>query len=240
MKVVRDTTGRFGQRPHYEPAELDRECETLITGFLKAKHGQADYPVSTDDLTTLLEQEARDLDLYADLSEYGSSVEGVTIFTPGGKPAVKISRNLSEDESRQNRLRTTLTHEFGHVHFHSYLFDQELSSTKLLPSLARSPSPKAGTVQICKRETILDASSSDWMEWQAGHVCGAVLMPAGVVKRFVKETMANSSDMSLARLEPLLISAVTARFQVSVDAARVRLSRLGFLSAPSKGRVLFE
>jgi hypothetical protein len=48
VKYVPDRTGRFSQRPHYEPKELDRECENIIAGFLKERHGAAKYPVSTD------------------------------------------------------------------------------------------------------------------------------------------------------------------------------------------------
>ena len=239
MKMVRDTTGRFGQRPHYEPAELDRECESLIASFLKKKHGRVEYPVSTDDLSSLVEQEAQDLDLYADLSEYGESVEGVTIFRPGAHPMVKISRNLSEADARRNRLRTTITHEYGHVHFHGYLFDEKLKSSQLFTSSAIAK-PTKTDVQVCKRETMLDASHSDWMEWQAGHVCGAILMPAGVLTRFVKETTATAGDTTLPALEALLVSAVTVHFQVSAEAARVRLRRLGFLAAAPQNRVLFE
>ena len=51
VKYVSDRTGRFSQRPHYAPKELDRECENIIAGFLKERHGAAKYPVSTDDLT---------------------------------------------------------------------------------------------------------------------------------------------------------------------------------------------
>jgi len=43
---------------------------------------------------------------------------------------VKISRELSADERRENRLRTTLTHEYGHVHFHNFLFDPALGYVK--------------------------------------------------------------------------------------------------------------
>ena len=39
VKYVPDRTGRFSQRPHYEPKELDRECENLIASFLKERHG---------------------------------------------------------------------------------------------------------------------------------------------------------------------------------------------------------
>ena len=62
VKYVPDRTGRFSQRPHYEPKELDRECENIIAGFLKERHGAAKYPVSTDDLTVLIERHTESLD----------------------------------------------------------------------------------------------------------------------------------------------------------------------------------
>jgi hypothetical protein len=92
VKYVPDRTGRFSQRPHYEPKELDRACETIIAGFLKERHGAAKYPVSTDDLTVLIERDAESLDQFADLSGYGRNVEGLTHFQPGRKPRVKIGR----------------------------------------------------------------------------------------------------------------------------------------------------
>jgi len=70
VKYIPDRTGRFSQRPHYEPKELDRECENIIAGFLKERHGAAKYPVSTDDLTVLVERDTESLDQFADLSGY--------------------------------------------------------------------------------------------------------------------------------------------------------------------------
>ena len=110
-KYVRDRTGRFSQRPHYEPEELDRTCESLINTFLEGSYGTARFPVSTDDLTRLVERDTEYLDLYADLSGYGADMEGLTQFRLGDKPAVRISAALAEDERRENRRRTTLTHE---------------------------------------------------------------------------------------------------------------------------------
>ena len=52
-------------------------------------------------------------------------MEGLTEFRLGQKPSVKISALLAEDEGRKNRLRTTLTHEYGHVHFHAYLWEPQ-------------------------------------------------------------------------------------------------------------------
>jgi hypothetical protein len=36
VKYVPDRTGRFSQRPHYEPKELDRECENIRTNISPA------------------------------------------------------------------------------------------------------------------------------------------------------------------------------------------------------------
>ena len=113
--MIRDTTGRFALRPHYDVAELDRECEKIVTDFLTKRYREVSYPISTDDLTALIEKETEDLDHYADLSHYGAGVEGITIFQRSGKPKVQIAAFLSEG-NRENRLRTTLTHEYGHVH----------------------------------------------------------------------------------------------------------------------------
>lgn len=67
MKWVIDRTGRFAQRPHYLPEELDTECERAITAFLTKKYQKVEFPIATDDLTVFLEEHA-DLDGYADLS----------------------------------------------------------------------------------------------------------------------------------------------------------------------------
>ena len=238
VKYVNDRTGRFSQRPHYKPEELDRECENLINTFLKNIYGTARFPVSTDDLTRLIERDTEDLDLYADLSGYGPEVEGLTEFYPGRKPSVKISSTLAEDERRENRLRTTLTHEYGHVHFHAYLWELEPPQRDLL-----SRHPDANK-QICKRDNILDATQTDWMEWQAGYVCGALLMPVTQVLSLAgsyKESHGLYGSIGLN--DPhgrALIDAVQTAFQVSADAARVRLLKLGILGEASAGASLFN
>lgn len=176
VRYIRDTTGRFPERPFYEQGELDQECENIIVNFLHSIYREVRFPVETEDLKKLIERDADNLDCYADLSEYGSDVEGVTEFEPGQKPAVKIAAVLTEDERRENRLRTTLTHEYGHVHFHAYLYTVNLAQGRLFQRADK---------HICKRNTMLDAPQSDWMEWQAGYVCGALLIPASYIRRLV-------------------------------------------------------
>ena len=102
VRRIRD--GRFGERPHYKPEELDDECESLIVSFLRNVHGEARFPIDTEDLKNLIERDAHELDCYADLSPYGANVEGLTEFRPGKKPIVRIAKALTEDDRYENRL----------------------------------------------------------------------------------------------------------------------------------------
>ena len=238
MKYIRDNTRRLSMRPHFEPIELDRECEQIICEFLREKYGEIKFPIPTDALDILIEQDAQDLDKYADLSAEGEDVEGVTEFIPGQKPRVKISARLSENPRLENRLRTTLAHEWGHVKFHAPLWLVDTATPDLF-----GRRPEATSIK-CKRDNIFGASEYDWMEWQAGYVCGAVLMPHTRVKAIAKEHLE-----ALRQLGPLevnsqpasdLIERVVKAFQVSADAARVRMIKLKILSEVGRGLGLPE
>lgn len=232
---VKDTTGRFSKRPYYEPIELDRECERIVIRFLESLHGNVQFPVATEDLKKLIERDTDDLDCYADLSNYGSDVEGLTQFHSGRKPVVQISSTLTEDDRRENRLRTTLTHEYGHVHFHAYLFETNQDQSQLFH---KEKSEKI----ICKRETIFNAPASDWMEWQAGYACGALLMPISYTQKLGQDFLTEHNHHGpITQDSPLgrkLITRVVDAFKVSEDAARVRLLKLNYL-ASKQDRSLF-
>lgn len=173
---IRDDTGRFERRPYYEADELDRECEAIVEAHLRRRHGEVRYPIATDELHVLIERHGARIDAYADLSEHGSDAEGMTKFVPDEPPLVMISRALATDPRRENRLRTTLAHEFGHVHFHGPLYAELFRKRS---GNADCEGPAQG---VCKRDDILDAPNTDWMEWQAGYVCGAILMPAAATR----------------------------------------------------------
>jgi Zn-dependent peptidase ImmA (M78 family) len=237
MQWVKDRTGRFSQRPHYLPAELDAECENLVCDFLLSRHQHVQYPISTDDLTVLLETLADDLDLYADLSQEEGEVEGVTDFFRGRRPKVRISKRLSSDSRLVNRFRTTLTHELGHVKFHAFMFDGP-STGSLFPADSPELSNK------CKRENMLQASQTDWMEWQAGFTCGAFLMPATALREairgFIDERKAVIARFAVrSAAGEALINVIANQFQVSRDAASVRLFQSGALVVSGGGATLF-
>jgi len=234
MRNVRDTVHGFQERPHYEPSELDTLFEHAVTAFLKKKYGAIDFPILTDDLTTLIEQDVSALDQYADLTAYGTGVEGMTEFLRGKKPLVRISETVHRHE---NRLRTTLTHEYGHVKLHAYLFALAERQLKLGP-----PNQKANAI-YCYRDNMLPFGKTDWMEWQAGYVSGAALMPksymtklvAGFHERFgiYGPVFADSKNGRT------LISAIVDSFKVSREAAEVRLKVLHFIGAEQATRSLF-
>ncbi|MBI3973614.1 MAG: hypothetical protein HY332_20255 [Chloroflexi bacterium] len=265
MRWVRDALGRVPQRPHYDPDEIDRECEAVATVFLAARYRRVSYPLSTNDLTILLEQRTSDLDLYAELDDEGDDAEGVTEFVPGQKPRVRIARRLSETSARGHRLRTTLAHELGHVLFHGFLWSLDRPagagtsragpvgatrgvSASAVPRLSMAAMRGSSPLPFprCRRSTILGAGSADWLEWQAGYASGAFLMPAQALARVVAGEFAALGGAASLRA-PLPVDSASARalirhvaraFDVSSPAARVRLLQRGYLTkrSPARGR----
>src|SRR5439155_16160368 len=57
------------------------------------------------------------------------------------------SASLLSQGRMENRLRTTLTHEYGHVHFHQFMFDDvQIQSSSLFPHQEKSHTNK------CRRD----------------------------------------------------------------------------------------
>lgn len=225
MKWVPDRTGRFPQRPHWKPEELDAECEAVLAEFRRSTGRASGFPLSTDDLTVLLESSVDELDLYADLSTEEGDVEGLTEFNPGQRPRVRISAALTTDPRRANRLRTTITHEFGHVRLHGFLvaFDRPIG-------MFDDPSR---TLTACRRETLIDAPIVDWLEWQAAYASGSYLMPRAAVSAVVAEILERERTFGPAVQATLvadsIVAAIVGAFQVSREAAAVRLKKLKHL-----------
>jgi Zn-dependent peptidase ImmA (M78 family) len=233
-----DQSGRFPRRLFLRPAEIDRDCEQLVTAFLQQRHGDVRFPLSTDDLTVLVEKYSSSLDQYADLSGEGDDVEGMTCFLPDKLPQVLISAHLTKQANRQNRLRTTLAHELGHAFYHRAVFDQLFAAPPHMFEAAR-----AKPQTVCKRDNMMGTSEFDWLEWQAGYFSGAILMPAQQVRRAVGDLLRDSGIHGAAVIgTPLATEAerhTITRFQVSADAARVRLRKLGLLADSAGPPTLF-
>jgi Zn-dependent peptidase ImmA (M78 family) len=238
MEWVEDRSRSFVTRPHYSFEELESQCEVLVNDFLVVHRGQIRFPFTTDDMTVLIETMVQSLDLYADFSqEQDPAIEGVTTFFANALPTIRIRQELSTNPRSANRLRTTLSHELGHVIFHQVMF--------------RGPSTPSlfGTDRVnerkCQRGTMLQASHTDWMEWQAGFASGAFLMPrsalADVVRSVAKDMRLPAGKLSADSPEgKKMIRAIADTFLVSSDAARVRLSQREVVVAGPVSRALFS
>ncbi len=219
MKMIPDKTGRFPQRPHYDTEELEEECERIIESLLMRRYGQYAIPVPTEALVELLERETEQLNLYADLSAEGEEVHGVTEFRPGRKPTVMIARELTYQRWREHRKRSTLPHEYGHVHWHAWLFDRYRNQNER---------------HKCLRATIITAAGNvDWMEWLANYVAGALLMPRSRLLLLARSFRAERGVEARLNEESvegrLLIERVSELFNASAEAAAMRLRQVGQL-----------
>ena len=226
MRWIADRTRRFQQRPYYAEHELDEQCQEIVAGFLKAKYGSAAYPITTDDLTVMMERDVAELDLYANLAGEGRGVEGVTELRHRKKPSVRIARYLSESPARENRLRSTLAHEYAHVVFHGFLW--------ALEDDGRKPGPVRSHYRRCRRSRVVASPQTDWMEWQAGYAGGALLMPiaplAAIVRAALDEWGIAKQVRQGDRRHSELVESVSQAFAVSKAAANVRLSKLGYVA----------
>jgi len=235
--MIPDPRGRFPERPYYTNDELDRECERLVRALHRKRNQDARPRITTDELHLLIELNDASLDSCADLTIYGDDVEGVTAFHPDGDPEVSISDRLANDPRRENRLRTTLAHEFGHVHFHRYLWAGKFQAGQLFDRGSRE------NKAICKRDTIIQAANYDWMEWQAGYVSGAILMPVSSIRHLVSDyCQARGLHAAVAVRSDhgrQIIGAVVETFQVSEEAAEVRLKVLKLLGESDRQGSLF-
>ncbi len=77
-------------------------------------------------------------------------------------------------------------------------------------------------------------SRTDWMEWQAGYACGAFLMPlthiSGMYSEYrIRKRWSEIPDVGSDNARAV-IAEVSNRFDVSADAARIRLTQLGLLA----------
>ncbi len=84
------------------------------------------------------------------------------------------------------------------------------------------------------RGTLHPIGRTDWTEWQAGYASGAFLIPASHLKHVVEEARVSSPTLSVESQDGIRTTTTAVEaFDVSLDAARVRLLQLGLLPALS-------
>lgn len=188
------------------------------------KNGTISFPLSTADLEFFIESVTSHIDLYADLSVEGKGVQGMTVFQIEDLPQVFISKEL-DDTRLENRRRSTITHELGHVQLQNSLIKYKINDRNF---------ENYRMVIACMRQTIIRAPRYDWMEWQASYASGAYLMPKSYVNKIASEVHDLIKSNSLLNVNSSagrgLLQRIKNNFRVSNLAAKVRLMQLGYLT----------
>jgi IrrE N-terminal-like domain len=228
MREYRDPHGRPIRRLYLKTDLLDRRCEGLMREFMNRRSGGYRLPIPTNELMRLLDERAGEIDTYADLP---SGIHGKTTLYFDRRPQVEIAASIYMTRS-DHRVRTTVCHEFGHVWLHGPLW-REVGARR---------ASGVGPVWDCYRENILTAPESDWTEWQAGWVSGAILMPASALRAWAAECAKKFGAKLPFAASPRggaeLVKLVAERCDVSILAAQVRLDKLGLVIKDSSPKRL--
>jgi IrrE N-terminal-like domain len=224
VKWIPDDSGRFTTRPWYSQAYLDQRCEHILFEFLNELYGHITLPLPTGALIKLIERDAKELNLHADLTQVEPRILGVTDFEPPTKPKVSIAGKLYRDPHAAHLFRFTLAHEYIHVRAHGPLYQQAGSARRQANRCAVD-------------ETLGLRPKVDWMEWHSNYGAGALLMPLSRLKLTAEVCLGRGGTAPLGVDSPKandLIQRISEAFDVSPEAVRVRLIQLAYLTSESR------
>lgn len=155
-----------------------------------------------------------------------------------------IDKSLIDTPHSHRRARFTIAHECAHWILHR---PSKHSQNKQISQNGDSNTNSKEYGIICRTSTPQQLSdsqkrtASEWMEWQADNLASALLMPTLHVRSFICEYLDNENRKASALISDFgerMIIAKTIRlirqmatvFNVSEQAAEIRLKRLGFLT----------
>lgn len=177
---------------------IDKECETL--GMMIFSDGSVElYDKETDQ----------------------------TIIRPYKKGTLLVESDIAETVNR-GRERFTIVHEMVHWDKHQLRFMALSYRDKSLAKACRCPQEKAYTPK----------TPEDWMEWQADNLAAAILMPADMFKKKANELISTHKvgkklndymwlGFSPEIIKDFIIDELASSFQVSKQAAEIRINTLG-------------
>ncbi|MDE2126276.1 MAG: ImmA/IrrE family metallo-endopeptidase [Armatimonadetes bacterium] len=199
------------------------DVEVLLESFLKVK-----------------------LDQHADLP---TDVLGVTHFTPGKAPRVEINRDLTSSADSESspswvrgRLRSTMAHEGAHVILHRQDAESRAAQFSLFGD-EDDELRQQGDVCL-KRDFGVIRPQLNRREYQANVGMAAILMPKSIFVEVAESFMPNA-NLKCPRPQDLVfsesvIAKLAQRFQVSKQAAGIRVKTLGLSTLANQTRMLDE
>lgn len=163
--------------------------------------------------------------------------ENVADYVSAAARTIIIDNGLL-DEKQEHRYRFTMGHEAAHDILHAAYFDHAFNPDQL--SLFGA-TPVTPTVQ-CRIDSskqparTANWTNNDWMEFQANRLSSAILMPTAAVRLIVNEEKPHHDAFRAA----LCVQRVSKIFNVSLQAAEIRLRDLNTLNGISKQSIQEE
>jgi IrrE N-terminal-like domain len=238
--------------PFVSEESIERDANALLAEFARARHTEIQAPTPIEDIVEKhlkLQVEFDDLHRLFGLQRGAEPDIFGAIWLDTGEIVIDESLDPEEDPSMEGRYRFTLAHEGGgHWRLHRPLV---LANASAGSFVGRGRRPNI----ICR-----PSQSKERVEWQADFYASCLLMPRNLVMRAWQDHFGNRrpfvSDWERSCwLSPGLLvdgKPVTERnaylladsdfreiarefahrFQVSVQAMRIRLEKLGLLIRP--------
>ena len=233
MKEYRSAGGE--RRLWFEPGQI----EEIMADDLRRAGMFPDGCEPVVDLEEFLELGLEvKLDIHARLE---SDVLGMTDFIRDKKPLVSISASLTSEAEEadvapglRGRWRATMAHEAAHVILHRMFIEVPFGQQDLFDAHRGA---RRSLLRCLKRDVAFGRASNDWKEVQANLGMAALLMPAEVFTDVVRVVASAGNSRNLLDHIPQVDSLeyrrfvveLSRRFQVSQQAAGIRLSTLGLV-----------
>ena len=132
-----------------------------------------------------------------------------------------IDNNLLEN-NQEHRYRYTMGHECGHDILHRGYFVKGLSNQiSLFESQDKPLIQCRAAIKADKNKRLW--TDKDWMEWQSNYMSSALLMPKSMVKNLIESIDVKNNVTK----NSIYVYTVADVFNVSIEAAKYRLSGLG-------------
>jgi hypothetical protein len=241
VKRFRDSkTG--AERLWIEPDEIEArtEAELVKAGLMP----MVDAPAVN--VEAFVEQHlGAQFDQYAALPP---DVLGQTDFRVGAPPLVMVNADLTgaalDDDSPlglKGRWRATVAHEGCHVLFHRCLFNLSPEQRSLFAEDADAREQPQRLQRCLKRDVFYGRMGADWREVQANMGMAALLMPRPLFVAVCKKELLRIGKDRIFMGTPegdALASRVAQAFQVSRQAALIRLKTLEVLASPGQEYLL--
>jgi IrrE N-terminal-like domain len=212
------------ERIWYDESDIEQIMEDeLRRGGLRPS---ADAPAV--DIEAFIEDHLRaSLDQHAALD---ATVLGLTEFEVGKAPAVRINGDLTGSAMDgdwtppgvKGRWRATLAHEASHIVLHRSLYELNPDQTAMFADDSRTTGPVL--LRCLKRDVAPCRARGDWREVQANRGMAALLMPKTLFVKAANRELGHFGDGGLDGMARRLAQ----QFEVSREAARIRLATLGY------------